>query len=246
MWWRLCWILLAANTSVKKKKMKRRKTTATAKSFHIRYVSMHTWIIDFVIVINGTKCTETSRSKYSFGLCSERVHWKKWEHSFIYSFDVHTWIHGCVNVWTFMNKAWCEAFGCNYKLFFAWYALRIALHSFVPTIFSSLFCFSIFFLSLFIPIHHSTIASNKIGMQCAIHVACCGSGMGCVVLWWYVCALCIVSLFWALVSHSMHLCVCVWVCVYGCDFDSHCKRHNIIFSVVENHIPWHESLLLYG
>lgn len=191
----------------------------TAKLFHIRYVSMHTWIIDFLMERN----TETSRSKCVWAV----AHWKKWEHIG----------YGCicicvdVNVWAFINKARLDAFGCNYKPFFTWYALHIAFHSFVPTIFFSPFFFLFFFwfgffllLLLLLAICtistslFSIIESNKIGMQFVIiHVACSGIRL------YFVCEP-ILSL-WAF------LCNCVCICLSLMTL-IHCKKitfHDITF-----------------
>lgn len=164
---------------------------------------MHTWIIDFTIVINGTN-VQPKLLGQNIGLGAvqcERIEKSESIHSFIHLFiRCAYWICGCVNVWAFINKARCEAFGCNYKLFFTRYALHIAFHSFVPTDFLFSLCITIF----------SIIECNRIGMQFAIHVACCV-----LVVWDVVCLLaCIVSRFWALVSHSMHLCECECVSKY--------------------------------
>lgn len=149
----------------------------------------------------------------------ERIEKSESIRSFIYAFDVHIgwmWMCKCVSVYK-QSALWSVCQQLQTFLYLVCASHRISC---VCSKRFSFLRFCILYASLF-----SITESNQIGMQFAIHVACslCGSGMG----WDGVFVFCIVGRFWALVSHSMHL--CVWVCVYGCDFDSHCKRHTRYF-----------------
>lgn len=104
----------------------------TAKLFHIRYVSMHTWIIDFLMERN----TETSRSKCVWAV----AHWKKWEHigSYLYLCRCK-----CVSVYkqSAFRRVWLQLQTFLY--------LVCASHS-ISFVCSNNFLFSVFFSFLFL------------------------------------------------------------------------------------------------
>lgn len=130
-------------------KRKEEAKNDTAKSFHIRYVSMHTWII--VDSMHGNKWNEIIPKLLGQNMLglekSESIH------SFIQCTSPGilvylSLIQKCVNVWTFMNKARLDAFGCNYKLFFT--CLVCASHSiWFVRLFQTIFFSRVFFASFF-------------------------------------------------------------------------------------------------
>lgn len=140
---------------------------------------------------------------------------------------------GDVDVWAFTNKARCGAFGCNYKLFFTWYALHIAFHSFVPTIFFSPFLpFSMH--RYFSTIENWYAVCYSRGLHVVLMVL---DGMVCLCFMHCEPILSSRQLFYAFVFECVSMCSLLWLwfTLY---------ETNIIFSAVENHIPWHYSLLL--
>lgn len=160
--------------------------------------------------------TETSRSKYMFGLeKSESIH----------SLHVHTldmfmylshslYMFVCVNVWTFINKAHLDAFGCNYKLFFIYlvcashqHFIRL-LQPFSFLCFSFLVSFDVTFFSTSAlavctlrTIHQYFPSLNLIELVCSL------------LFTWPVVVMVYVCIFYCeliLELMSALLCICVW------------------------------------